>query len=234
MRPIALLALLIACTPASAEPRPKVPRPDAIVTAAGDTAKLFASWPIVRAATGYLVTGTVTASNGTWTGIPTNLSQTARTVAITAISTTADSGTFVVCVRAFHASDTSAAGCSAPKVWRRRLVPPTVTIDSVIGFLVKPDTVRLGFGATVAFCPFAVFRGDTVALLARYGADPGCQAEDAKLRAAGRARPRFAQQAVADSLCPVWQATGGTITPDPCEAGGLGGRGRIVVQLAAR
>jgi hypothetical protein len=77
-----------------------------------------------------------------------------------------------------------------------------------------PDAVTLDTGATQQFCPLLVFADGARALGAAYLAAPGCAAELAKLANPVVGSP--AQQAVADTFCIRWEATGGTIGASAC------------------
>lgn len=226
MKRLALLLLALSCTPANAgvPDRPRVPELSILV--AGDTAKVYASWTAGARATGYLVSSTASLTTGTWVGLPAAVATSARTFFFAATNTTADSADFIVCVNSTNSSGSSVAGCSAAKRWRRLPGAPVVTIDSVIALDIKPDA----FGVTVTvgrqqLCPFARFRGDTVALLTRYASLSTCQEEERKLRLAGKKRPTPGQQLAADAICVQWRTTdpSGSVTREACD-NGLGAR----------
>jgi hypothetical protein len=80
---------------------------------------------------------------------------------------------------------------------------------------VLPDAVTLDTGATQQFCPLLVFKDGGRAMGASYRQFAACGAELAKL--ANPVVGSAAQQAVADTFCVRWDATGGTITTSPCQ-----------------
>jgi hypothetical protein len=217
------LAFAQACTPASGAPAPPREVTFALV-AAGDTARLVGSWPSVRGATGYLVTVTASATNGAWTGLPAGLAQAGRTVTVVAISSAADSGTFVLCVRAANPADTSAAGCSAARTWRRKLVPPVPVIDSLVALEVFPPTVVTVVGASSQLC--AVFRFASGHVALRTDDGPTCGASyivryTALERAVSPSEQAWVDcthpGALGDPGCPV--GSGGIRPPGPARAG---------------
>lgn len=162
-----MLALLLACTPANAEMAPPS-KADVRVTAIGDTARLAVSWPAARGATGYQLTVTVTASNGTWSGL-TPQATTALGATVNAISTTADSASFTACVRSTRGTETSAAQrCSSPKTWKRALLPPdSVRIDTIAvlhQLELYPQTATVMVGSQVQVCAYYRFTTGRVAL----------------------------------------------------------------------
>lgn len=127
-----------ACSPAQGSlPRLKI-------VAVGDTAKIFVGWQAANRATGYLVSATVTATNGTWTGLPTDAPTSGTASVITATSAIADSARFTVCVKSTNGVTSSTATCSASAGWRRKLQPPgSVQIDSITLGLVPVASVEV-------------------------------------------------------------------------------------------
>lgn len=139
-----LLAAVVGC--AKADGSPKEPRLE--MMAIGDTVKLYVSWTAAKNATGYLVTGLVTNTNGTWAALPTNAPTTAMTGTIVTNSATADSGTFQVCIKSTAGTQVSAgSACTPTRQWRRLLPPPSVTFDSVIAAMLFPNNMKATFAA---------------------------------------------------------------------------------------
>lgn len=130
MRHCWLLLLLWGCPAADAK-APDSPSATVTLQAVGDTAKGFFSWSAVRGATNYRYWVTVANTNGTWTGLPFAVSTAALSASFKASSTTADSADFLVCMRSYTATDSSVAGCSAMRHWKRPLGVPVVIWDSL-------------------------------------------------------------------------------------------------------
>lgn len=129
MKYLWLLIVLTAC-PAAEASKLAAPRGlDLFVQTAGDTARGVFHWTAVTGATSYKFT--VTASLGTWRWVMETRPGT-LTGAFTAVNSVVDSADFVVCVRGYNATDSSAAGCSVPRRYRRPLGPaPLVIWDSL-------------------------------------------------------------------------------------------------------
>lgn len=132
-RVVVLVGLLLGCTVAEGAVPARPLMMTASVMAAGDTAKLYVSWSAANRANGYRVTATVSTTNGTWTGLPTDSLTPGLSSVIAAVSASADSARFTVCVKSTNGVTTSlTATCSAPAKWLRKLQPPgSVQIDSI-------------------------------------------------------------------------------------------------------
>ncbi len=118
--------------------------------------------------------------------------------------------------------------CNAPLAWAVTApVGPvdTATTVKVTGIIVKPDSFRVV--ATVAgvsvsaknqqqMCAFPAFASGHVGFRrTTEGTSPVCDSLYRALPASVRALSA-AEQAVADTVCVHWSATGGTISTEPC------------------
>lgn len=132
------------------------------------------------------------------------------------------------------------ASAWASKPWTYTIAIPAPQIEMVDA---KPDTVALkvtvpgqpvGRESIQQFCGFVVFKGTGhVAQRGRYKA--ACDSIYTRTIPAAKRVVTVAEQIKADSVCVVWQATGGTIEPETCPPGGLSFRSdTIVIHLLPR
>ena len=218
---LAAAAIVVhACTHADGAPA----IPELSVVAAGDTAKLFVSWTAASRATGATLTILVTASNGTWTGVPTGLTVAAggsQTIAVN--SATADSATFQACMASTGATGTSPKqACSLTRQWKRTLQPPVVSLDSVVGLIVAPNPSSLAVGSTVQLCAYYSFQSGHVAMRTQDGAS--CAADYSARFSVFQKAVTNTEQLQVDAACQRWQSSAPTIATVTTEAGctGLG------------
>jgi len=222
-----LLALVLLATAAATPPpraedppvRPGEPRlegPRGLVPrAVGDTLSYRMRWGVGLRATGYLVT--VLSSRPGWTGLPNNSAIADTSTSWKAIAPPGwDSTTFTATVISTRGALRSAARSLRWAVNAGVGQPGPIVLDTTLQLArldLKPDSIRLAPLAQVQFCPFIQFRDGAVAMRGQDA--PQCSLQYAQLGAVIK-RASAAQQAVADLVCIDWQATGGTITPDPC------------------
>jgi hypothetical protein len=124
-------------------------------------------------ASGFLVSATATATNGTWNGLPTNRVVAAPSGTASIVTTLSaipwDSVTLTFTVYATNGALQSASPWTGSKTVRRRPGTPTGSLDTVtvIGLLVRPDTVRFtAAGQTRQVCPFIQFATGQIAVAA--------------------------------------------------------------------
>lgn len=198
-----------------------------VLAATGDTAKLFVSWVAVSGkATGAQLTALVTATNGTWTALPTAAPVTpSGTMTLIVTSATADSALFQVCMRATAGPNISPTqGCSGTRQWRRVLLPPIVNIDSLLGLIVGPSTMTLtGIGTTGQLCAYYKFTSGHVAM--RAGDALGCQVDYGTRFSVFEKAVTNTEQVWADGRCQKWTSSNpavATVTSEPgCTGLGL-------------
>lgn len=99
-------------------------------------------------------------------------------------------------------------------------VPDSIFVDSTLAFRridIRPNRVdSLHLGQTVQFCAFFVFKDGKVALRTKDKSNATCLQYSTAFTLAQRSI-RSDQQAVADTACIRWRATGGTITTEACD-----------------
>lgn len=217
---IALLALMVA--PLTIEQRPRDPNPITVTGpvgfAPGDSLVYGLSWVPANPChcTGYTLTVTAGATNGVWSGLPTNLAVAGSSDSFTASATPWDSVTFTAVVFATNGAVLSKNASSVSwKVRHLPVAPGPITVDSsktVIGMLVEPPTATVAIGGTVQLCAYPQFYGGAVATRSQDAAlcDP--------LRLSTWAAASPTQQAHADSLCFLWTSSAGaaTVTSEVC------------------
>lgn len=118
------------------------------------------------------VTVTASATNGTWTGLPTAAAMPSPGFAatFTAIAIPWDSATFTATGTATNAAGTSGTGSVSWRVKRKPGVP-IFTVDSgatILNLRVEPNPVFLPAGGTRQLCPLITFVNGAVALLTSY------------------------------------------------------------------
>ena len=224
MRRLAILALLAGCTMAqAAEVRVSGPTGDLI--APGDSLSYGLSWGAAQRATSYLVTVSASATNGTWTGLPSSQAVlSGTTLSFKAVSLAWDSATFTAVVQSVDAvGPTGKTSTVSWRVRRRATAPGPITVDSslvITGIIVAPHDTVLVVGASLQFCAFLQFKDSAVA-------NPGYQVLRGCLPsyvALGRRAPSAQQQAVADTACVVWSSSDtkvATITTTTCSSTGM-------------
>ncbi|HYL22511.1 MAG TPA: hypothetical protein VEU74_12170 [Gemmatimonadales bacterium] len=213
-----LFLMVGACQPPPAQAANQPMRVTVGIAAAGDTAKLYISWTAANKATGALLTVTVFATNGTWSALPNSSAVTpAGTAAIVATSTTADSGTFVACMKS-----TGAGGAISPSqtcnqaTWRRILQPPPiVNVDSLKTSLtiLRNPVIYANYGTT-DICTFGVsYLG---AVIEASDAPPVCDTiYQTQIPAIARLAVTPRLQAQFDSVCITYTAPTGTFLYNP-------------------
>lgn len=195
------------------------------LVAAGDTAKVYVSWSAATKATGALLTVTVANTNGTWTALPVNQVVTAGgTAQVVTMSLTADSALFQACMKSTAGAVTSPQACSNSRQWVRKLQPPIVSIDSLVGILVAPSTFTLaGIGTTKQLCAYYRFASGHVALRAIDA--PACASDYASRFSIMERAVTNTEQTWTDGRCIQWTSSNtavATVTTDPgCTGLGL-------------
>lgn len=158
-RAVVLLILTAACPPATAGELkidgPRAPAPNEV--ALGDTLRYSVAGPNVSGATSYL--WTVTASPGTWGGLPSGSSTTNPILAFAAVAPASwDSVTFVVTFQGKSASRSSNVLSATWKVKRSLVAVGPLVVDSSgvgpISLLVRPEASVLAINATQQLCAF--------------------------------------------------------------------------------
>jgi hypothetical protein len=203
-----ILVLLLCALPLASCAPPAAAGATLTVMAAGDTAKVFAHWPVVNRATGYTYTLTTLATNGTWTGLATGTATAATSVSLGPISTTADTAVFQLCVTATGASGASPIGCTpsaanAANTWRRKLGTPTPVMDSVTALLLLPSHLALTVGQTApAPCPFYQLGNGAVGM--RAGDSASCTSAYIATYSETQRALTPDQQALVDGRCITW------------------------------
>lgn len=191
--------------------------------APGDSTTYRLRWGAARAASSYRVhvTAVAWATTG-WSGLPTNTIVTDTTLQFTAVHAAYDSVRFQAEV--WSRQGTREHPTSATATWElRRLGPPgPVIVDSLLQLAaihVRPQHVVLVPGQQQEFCGLLEFKGGALALSAdsRSGYCDGLLGLERQ--STGAPSPSLVQQAVADTTCLRWSATGGTMTSPPCPAG---------------
>lgn len=240
---LACLALVLASPVVTGCAKPAdgaILKPSLDLVAAGDTAKIYVSWTAATKATGALLTVTVTNTNGTWTALPVNQVVTAGgTATVVTMSLTADSARFQAFMSSTAGAVTSAAAGSNIRQWIRKLQPPVVNLDSLIGLIVAPPTVTLvGIGSTQQMCAYYKFASGHVVLRA---ADAlGCAKDYATRFSIMERAVTNTEQTWTDKRCINWTSSNPTIASVTTDLGctglrtGLGMMGVPIRQIAVQ
>jgi hypothetical protein len=196
--------------------------------APGDT--LIYTWTGVAArATGFVTTVTVSASNGTWTGLPATLNAGPSPVTYTFSAIPWDSATFNFSVWGSNSAGLSLTPWTQTVKVKRRPGTPTGTLDTskAVGTLVLPNPTTLALGATRAVCAFKQFANGAVATWTADKASCDSIAM-AYVPAAARALVTPGLQAHTDSLtvtCVTWTsslpAAVGVLPRVPCASAAM-------------
>lgn len=128
----------------------------------------------------------------------------------------------IACVQSKRRALLSMEVCAPWSYTEADAPPPPPVLDSVIPDTmalriarldVKPDNLTLVMNTSACLCAFPIFGDGQVAMAADDADDCATyyQHWPDSLR-----RPRPAQQAIADTLTVLWQATGGTMQPGAC------------------
>jgi hypothetical protein len=162
-------------------------------------------------------------STAGWSGLPVAVVTAGDTIRVVARSTSWDSVVFRVTAYSRRGAERSTGFREAlTPVFRRPLGPPgPITIDTTLrlaALRVWPRSVTVAPGGQQQFCALFQFADGRWALPAQYQQTPVCLDGFAATAPPGM-RATTAQQAVADTLCHQWTATGGTITTRMCGGG---------------
>lgn len=245
-RPWTLLALFVLLLAGGASSNdivrlpahPGDPSVTGIVTV-GDTLVYAISWGPGARATSYDIRTVVSATNGSWTvvadstatgkwtsgnGIGALAPGQSGTVTTTSLKTWLaaipwDSATFTFTVSSRNSVGVSAAVSTSWTVRRKPGPPGPITVDSsltITSLRVLPDSVTVAVGEVVQFCALVQFANGVYALRANDADAPECVTAYQQTIPAALRAVTVGQQAVADSLCVLWEATGGTIEQEPC------------------
>jgi len=164
---LSTIAVSVACA-TTPPPRAVAPR-NGVVTelmALGDTLSYGLSWPVGKGATGYLVTVRASATNGTWSGLPTNAAVSGLATTFKASAIPWDSVTFT-----WVTKSTNTAGVSKDSlvvIWTKKRLPsapPSGTVDSTgaVGTLTLPGAFILAVGQSRVVCAFKQFSNGAIA-----------------------------------------------------------------------
>lgn len=219
---LALLASLIPLTSGSlarAGPPAKTIGVFRVLAAPGDSLRIGLAWGAAGRAVGYRLTVLPTKTNGTWTGLPANLSvpATPTTHTFTAVNAAWDSVTFVATVESVDGIGPTGKTSTGQLALRRRAgAPGGVTWDTtatVTGIWVRPanDTIRLASNRIL--CAFKVFQSAAVAM--RFADRAACDSIYRKYVPASARLVSAMEQLHADGACWTWASnmTAVPVTP---------------------
>jgi hypothetical protein len=88
-------------------------------------------------------------------------------------------------------------------------------VSTVAAIVIRPNPIVVQAGQSQQLCAFLRFTDGMMAIRGAESSISYCQAQYLTFPAAQR-NPSAAQQAIANTFCVIWTATGGTISPEVC------------------
>lgn len=230
---IALLVIgtvygLASCAPRDADAALPPDAPALAVTADSTSVHLVIRFHAPVSATSVLDTAGVIGVSGSKPGHTLPATATGDTFAFPLPS--GDSLPLFACLRSVRALPTDAPLVSeracASVTWHRPVVapeppaPPVIDSIRVIGMHLMPDSVTLAAGQTQQFCVLWHLASGHWAVRSRDRAS-GCDGYLAAPAFQAGGLATAPEQAMVDTLCVTWRASGGTITGEDCSGLGL-------------